>query len=67
MKTKIFDPVDQSSIIRFVSKFKLSYDTNSIHKGATRSNLYFFWEKPASAVLNSCIALSSKSNHCKEK
>lgn len=52
IKSYIVDPFDPILILGFLKNFKLAYDTNSIHEGATVWLSYFLMNKSASAVLN---------------
>lgn len=60
VKTHGFDSPDPISITRIFSKFKLTCETNRIHKGRAMWLLLFFMKNLAAAASDSRIALSSK-------
>lgn len=50
------------SIIRFLTTFKLAFETNGTHEGASMWLLHLLINKFAATILNACIALSARSH-----
>lgn len=56
IQSYIFEPFEPTSIIWFLSNFKLACDTNGIHEGAAVWLFNFFIKKSVSTVLNTRLA-----------